>query len=72
MTAVQRVRQAAEQVAEQVARAGLAGDRQMDLVEVDDEAEQVEVQRPQRQVENRAHPRGLKRSNRSESGRDQC
>src|SRR5215211_2940202 len=58
--AVQRVRETAEQVAEQVARARLAGDRQVHLVEVHDEAEQVEVQWPECQVEDRARARRLR------------
>jgi hypothetical protein len=43
-----------DEVAEQVARAGLGPDRQVHLVEVDHQAEQVQVQRAERQVEDRA------------------
>src|SRR6266511_3975788 len=42
--AVEQVRHTTEQVAEQVARTRLCGDRQVHLVQVDDQSEQVEVQ----------------------------
>lgn len=43
-----------EQVAKQVARPPLASDHQVHLVQVDDEPEQVEMERPEREVEDRA------------------
>src|SRR5947209_13743534 len=48
------MRYGAHQVAEQVARSGLCGDHQMHLIEVHHQTEQVEVERPQRQVEDGA------------------
>src|SRR6059058_5498782 len=52
--AVQRVREAAEEVPEQLTVAGLSGNRQVDLIQVDHETQQVQVQRAEHQVENRA------------------
>src|SRR3954452_25501682 len=50
---VKETRDRAEEIAEEVPRALLRGDLQVHLVEVDDEPEQVEVQRPECQVEDR-------------------
>jgi hypothetical protein len=44
LASVEGIGQPAEQVSEQVARSGLAGDGQMNLVEVDDQSEHVEMQ----------------------------
>src|SRR5438034_10289401 len=48
---VEQAGDGAEEIAEQVARPLLCRDLQVHLVQIDDQAEQVEVQRPERQVE---------------------
>jgi cell division ATPase FtsA len=55
--AVQNVRQAAQQVSQQVAAAGLGGDIQLDrtavaIVEIYDQSEHVEIDRTEVQIEN--------------------
>ena len=51
---IEQVGDGAQQVAQQVARTGLRGDVQNDLVEMDLQSQEVEVQRPQLQVEDLA------------------
>jgi hypothetical protein len=46
--AVQGVGESAEQVAEQLSWPGLPGDLEVHLVQVHDQPEQIEVQRPER------------------------
>ena len=48
------MRDRAEQVAEEIPRPRLCGDVQVHLIEVDHEAEQIEVQRAERQIEDLA------------------